>query len=275
MNELPEIARWLLLPPHSLFLLLALGFLLSGLFPRLGRALGGLAAILLYLLSTPVVANLMVDPLERFHPPLTSSKGTGAKAIVVLAAGRLANAPEYGNRDIPDYIALARLRYAAKLQRETGLPILVSGGGGDGRREPYAAGMARALREEFGVPVQWLENESSTTAENARFSARILKQYRVGRMLLVTDAMHMRRAMMAFRFTELEVVAAPTMFLGFEYADFRPAHFLPSVEGLRRSYYALYQWLGIAWYELHYQMAASDRTPGVTNTRVALANASI
>jgi uncharacterized SAM-binding protein YcdF (DUF218 family) len=257
MNEFAEIARWLILPPHSLFLLLALGFLLSGWLPRVSRALGAVAVLLLYLLSTPVVANLMVDPLERFHPPLATARGTGAGAIVVLAAGRVANAPEYGDRDIPDYIALARLRYAAKLYRETGLPVLVSGGGGQ-RREPYAVGMARALREEFGIPVQWLEDKSSTTAENARFSASILKQHRIGRVLLVTDAMHMQRAVLSFRQTELEVVPAPTVFFGFEYTDVSPMHFLPSAEGLRRSYYALYQWLGIAWYELHYQMAALD-----------------
>jgi uncharacterized SAM-binding protein YcdF (DUF218 family) len=266
MSEFPDIAtigRWLLLPPHSLFLLLAVGGLLLGWWPRVGQALCGLAVILLFMFSTPLVANLLVDPLERFNAPLSSAKGTGARAIVVLAAGRLANAPEYGDRDIPDYIALARLRYAAKLHRETGLPVLVSGGGGS-RREPYAIGMARALRNEFGIPVQWLEKESATTAENAQFSAKILKQYDVRRILLVTDAMHMRRALMAFRQTGLEVVAAPTVFLGFEFTDVRPAHFLPSAEGLRRSYYALYQWLGIAWYGVQYATTQLSlaRNPG-------------
>jgi uncharacterized SAM-binding protein YcdF (DUF218 family) len=118
--------------------------------------------------------------------------------------------------------------------------------------------MARALRDEFGIPVGWIEGESSNTAENAKFSARILKQYGVHRILLVTDAMHMRRSVMAFTQTGLEVVAAPTIFFSFDSTGLHPVHFFPSAEGLRRSYYALYQWMGIAWYGLHYQMPVLD-----------------
>jgi uncharacterized SAM-binding protein YcdF (DUF218 family) len=260
MSEFPDlsaIARGLILPPQSLFLLFVLGLLLRRWWPGLGRKLGATAVILLYLLSTPAVANLFVEPLEGFAAPLQSASGTGAQAIVVLAAGRFTSAPEYGNKDIPDYIALGRLRYAVKLHRETALPVLVSGGGG-GRRESYAVGMARALRGEFGIPVGWIEGESSNTAENAKFSARILKQYGVHRILLVTDAMHMRRSVMAFTQTGLEVVAAPTIFFSFSDADLHPVHFFPSPEGLRLSYYALYQWIGIAWYGLHYQMPVLD-----------------
>jgi uncharacterized SAM-binding protein YcdF (DUF218 family) len=264
MSDFPNLTafiRGLLLPPQSLFLVLAIGLLLRPWWPRLGSKLGAAAIILLFLLCTPAVANLFVEPLERFAAPLESTTGTGAQAIVVLAAGRLANAPEYGGKDIPDYIALGRLRYAARLHRETELPVLVSGGDG-GRRESYAVGMARSLRYEFGIPVRWIEGESSNTAENAQFAARILKQYGVRRILLVTDAMHMRRSMMAFAQTGLEVVAAPTIFLSFSTDDLHPFHFLPSPEGLRRSYYALYQWLGIAWYRLHYQMPLSTGSRG-------------
>jgi uncharacterized SAM-binding protein YcdF (DUF218 family) len=98
-----------------------------------------------------------------------------AEAFVVLAAGRLANAPEYEGRDVPDSLTLARLRYAAKLHRETGLPVLVTGGGGR-EWESYAALMSRTLRNEFRILVRWIERQSSNTAENAEYSARILQQ---------------------------------------------------------------------------------------------------
>jgi uncharacterized SAM-binding protein YcdF (DUF218 family) len=257
MNELSDliaIARGLILPPQSLFVLLLLGLLLRRRWPRLGHKIVAASVILLYLLSTPAVANLFVEPLERFAPPLVSANDTDAQAIVVLAAGRFADAPEYGYRDIPDYIALARLRYAAKLHRDTNLPILVSGGGGSRGREPFASAMARALRDEFQVPVTWIERRSSNTAENGEFSARILERSGISRVLLVTDAMHMRRSVMAFTHAGLTVVAAPTIFLGFDLTDLQLLDFLPGTEGLRRSYYALYQWMGIAWYGLHYQM---------------------
>jgi uncharacterized SAM-binding protein YcdF (DUF218 family) len=195
-----------------------------------------------------------VHPLENLTTPLIKTRDTGAQAIVVLAAGRLAHAPEYGGEDIPDYIALARLRYAARLHRETGLPVLVSGGNRspDGQLASKAIGMAQALRDDFATPVRWLETESNTTAENAAFSAKILKENGVQRILLVTDAMHMPRSVRIFKQSGLEVIAAPTMF--FSLGLLTPSHFIPSAEGLRRSYYAIYEWIGMAWYWVRHEM---------------------
>jgi uncharacterized SAM-binding protein YcdF (DUF218 family) len=264
ISYLIGIVRGLILPPQSLFLLLALGLLLHRWSPRLGRNLGAAAVVLLFMLSTPAVANLFVEPLERFAAPLESPYGTGAQAIVVLAAGRLANAPEYDDSDIPDYIALARLRYAAKLQRQSGLPVLVSGGDGQ-RRESYAIGMARALRDEFQIPVRWIEGESYNTDENAKFSARILQKDGVSRILLVTDAMHMPRSVMAFTQIGLKVVPAPTMF--FSSADLHPSQFFPTAEGLRRSHYALYEWIGILWYWIKYRDSGSTHVDLIVQQR--------
>jgi uncharacterized SAM-binding protein YcdF (DUF218 family) len=243
-----SFARTLVLPPLSLFLLVAMGWMLHRRWPHLGRAVIILALVLSFLLCTEIGASLLVRPLENMTAPLASSHDTHAQAIVVLAAGRLEHAAEYGGKDIPDYIALGRLRYAAKLQHETGLPVLVSGGNvaDDGARESKAEAMARALREDFVTPVRWIEGTSENTAENARFSASLLRQYDVHRILLVTDAMHMPRASVAFKRTGLDVVAAPTMFFGTGSIGF--LDFLPSAEGLRRSYYAIYEWLGLIWY---------------------------
>jgi uncharacterized SAM-binding protein YcdF (DUF218 family) len=253
--QISSIVRELILPPQSLFLLVALGFVLRRWWPRFGRRLSAVAILALFLLSTAGVAHLLVKPLEDFAAPIASPYGTGAEAIVVLAAGRLSYAPEYDDTDVPDYVALARLRYAAKLHHDTGLPVLVSGGGGtfSGRRESLATGMARALRGQFGTPVAWIEGRSYNTAENAKFSAKILEKYGVRRIFLVTDAMHMRRSVMAFTENGMEVIAAPTVF--FSSNRLTPFHFLPSVEGLRRSHYALYEWIGVAWYWLHYRGA--------------------
>jgi uncharacterized SAM-binding protein YcdF (DUF218 family) len=238
------------LPPLNLIVLCFVGMLLGRRWPRTGKVLSVGALVVLLVLSTGIGSLILVSPMEHRTAPLVSTRDTGAQAIVILAAGRLSNAPEYGGEDVPSNVELARLRYAAKLYRETGLPILVTGGAPDGSKESEAAGMARSLREDFHVPVQWLEERSNTTAENAIFSARILHAAGLKRILLVTDALHMPRAHAVFDVTGLEVVPAPTVF--FSDQRLTPLDFIPSGEPLRRSHYAAHEWMGLLWYHLRH-----------------------
>jgi uncharacterized SAM-binding protein YcdF (DUF218 family) len=235
----------LLLPPLNLILLCALGLWLRRRWPRSGLTLSVAALLMLAFFSTYPGAMLFVAPLEKMNAPLAAGDMAGMQAIVVLGAGRISAAPEYGRQDIPSSIALHRLRYAARLQRETKLPILVSGGQPDGSAVSEAAIMARVLREDFAVPVQWLEEESNNTAENARFSAAILRKAGIQRILLVTDAMHMQRAKLVFRQSGLHVVAAPTIFI----SAARPTipDYFPRSQWLQHTYYATHEWLGLAW----------------------------
>lgn len=238
------LLKSLVLPPASLFLLYVIAATIKHRASRTARVLAATAVLLLFSLSTQWGSLLLVRPLEEKTSPLQHHRAHGAKAIVVLAAGRVQQAPEYDGRDIPDYIALPRLRYAAWLHRRTGLPLLVSGGipspsGG----EPLAIPMARVLRDEFNVPVTWIEQSSRNTTENAIHSASMLSRNGIGHVLLVTDAMHMHRARLAFSTTSLHVTEAPTLFLG--RVAVHPYGFIPTAEALRRSCYAIYQWLGI------------------------------
>ena len=245
MNAVP---RELIVPPANLFLLIAVGLAMWRRWPRAGRIVAGTGLAALVFLSSTAGARFLVAPLEEMTAPLQAPERAGAQAIVVLTSGRLQRAPEYGGRDIPDYIALGRMRYAAHLQRRTGLPVLVSGGLGKDGADALAVGMAAALREDFGVPVKWLEARSRDTAENAAYSAALLRADGVKRILLVTDAMHMPRSRAAFERAGLEVVSAPTIFFGQQRQP--PGAWIPSPEGMRRSSYALYELLGMAWYRL-------------------------
>ncbi len=244
------IVRTLILPPVSLLLLFAIGRLIKFWYPRTGKIIGNSSLILLLMLSTCAGAWLLVAPLENLEKPLIATTQTEAQAIVVLSAGSLASNPEYDNKAIPDYIALGRIRYAAKLYRDTGLPILVTGGSGSKRIEDdsFSQGMARAFEYEFAIPVKWHEELSTNTRENADYSAQILKKDGVTHILLVTDAMHMRRAKLVFEQAGLRVTSAPTLF--FSRDEIGIFSYLPSAEGLRRSHYAMYEWLGLVWYWL-------------------------
>ncbi|NHZ32346.1 YdcF family protein [Massilia rubra] len=245
------VVRVLLMPPMSLIVLILAGYALRRRWPRCGRAVSRLGLAALLVLSTNAGSLLLVWPLEQRTAPLADALHSGAQAIVVLAAGNVHAAPEYGGADIPDDIALLRLRYAAHLQHATNLPLLVSGGNGEPDKgiPPKAVTMARALRDDFRTPVAWTEERSADTTQNALYSAAILKAGGVRRVLLVTHAMHMPRAERAFRAAGLDVVPAPTMF--YSRSTLSPLMFVPGWSGMFRSYYATHEWIGLAWQRLH------------------------
>ncbi|WP_050465036.1 YdcF family protein [Herbaspirillum autotrophicum] len=238
-----------LLFPLNLILPCALGLLLRPRWPRTGLSLSAAALALLVIFSTNAGAWLLIQPLEQQHAALRTTDHQ-AQAIVVLSGARTANAPEYDNHDIPGAMTLIRLQYGARLHRLTQLPLLVSGGKPGGETEAEALLMARYLEQELATPVRWQEDKSNNTAENAALSAAILRQAGVTHILLVTDAIHMPRAVRVFRQTGIEVTPAPTHFLSRK--PWSLMDFLPGGEGLRRSNYALHEWLGLLWYKLRY-----------------------
>lgn len=240
----------LLLPPGGLILMFAIGVVAGRRHPLLGKWLCGGAIVLLYVLSTGAGSWLLARPLELLEPTLDASQAaTRAQAIVVLSAGRIKRSPEYGMQNVPDFVALERMTYAAHLARISRLPLLVTGGtiSADNDDEPLALGMARVLESAFGLPVRWTETRSINTAENASMSAAILKREGITRVVLVTNAMHMRRARIVFERQGLTVIAGPTFYAAAR--PFNPGELTPTVENLRRSYYALYEWLGLLRYQ--------------------------
>jgi len=238
----------LLLPPMSLVLLGMVGFWITRRHRRTGYGIVTLAVVLLVGLSTPAGSRLLVEPLERRSLPVADPKDSGAQAIVVLGGGRRYFAPEDGRQHQPSEATLVRLRHAARLHRLTKLPVLVSGGAPDGHGESEAEVMARSLKEDFGVPVRWLESTSDNTAQNALHASLVLQKEGIARILLVTDALHMPRSERSFLQAGFDVVPAPTGFLSTRPLD--AASFLPGAPALKSSHYALHEWIGLLWYQL-------------------------
>jgi uncharacterized SAM-binding protein YcdF (DUF218 family) len=248
-TALIPVFKLLVLPPGVIIVLAAAGWLAWRRRPALGKLLCGAALGLLYVLSTGVGSWLLVHPLESLEPALQAGPSP-AQAIVVLTAGRVRNSPEYGRLPIPDFTALERISYAARLYRSHQLPLLVTGGliTDNSGEEPLAFGMKRVFEEQFQIPVRWTESAARNTSQNAQFSAAMLRQAGIDHVILVTDAVHMRRARRAFERHGIAVTPGPTFYQ--ETGRFDLLRLLPSIEGLRRSHAALYEWLGLAWYAL-------------------------
>lgn len=208
--------KHLLMPPGILILLLILAWWLRRSRPRLAGLCFALGLGGFWLMSLPVMVQWGAELLER-EPPLTRDEwatlGQRADAIVVLGSGR-----EQGDlawdADQPTGVGLERQRYAARLAKASGLPVLTSGGLHYGAPPSEAQIMADSLRDDFGVTVRWQEGQSRTTWENAQLTAQVLLPEGIKRVVVVTSAAHMPRAVWSFRKAGFEVVPAPVGFLG-------------------------------------------------------------
>ncbi|PKO36703.1 MAG: hypothetical protein CVU33_16995 [Betaproteobacteria bacterium HGW-Betaproteobacteria-6] len=238
----------LLLPPGNGLALLCV----AGLYRRRRWAFGlAVAATLLSIAQClPVVAHALIATLESQSAAIApSAPPPAAGAIVVLGSGLATDAAEYGG-DTSNERMLVRARYGAALARRYALPVLVTGGQPINAERSEAEVMAGILAEEFGVAVRWREGEAMDTGENAAGSAAILKAAGIRRILLVTHAFHMPRARWRFEQAGLEVIPAPTGFFSHPDNDWQLGDFLPQPKALQISYYALHEWLGMAWITL-------------------------
>lgn len=235
-----------LLPPLDLLLVAVLGLWLWSKRPLIARLLLGTTVALLWLLSTPFFAEAMLQGLEG-QPYAVDTRKPQADAIVVLGGGTNFRAPEYGG-DTVKKETLERLRYAAKLYRETGKPILTTGGSPLGNSTSEAEQMKQVLEREFNVPVRWAEGASDNTLENARLSMQVLKQDGIRRIYLVTHAWHMPRAVQAFQAAGFQVVPAPTAYTTRYRIDLLA--FIPSASALLDSRIFLHELIGMFWYRL-------------------------
>jgi uncharacterized SAM-binding protein YcdF (DUF218 family) len=108
--------------------------------------------------------------------------------------------------------------------------------------------MARSLHDEFGITVRWVEPAAANTWENAQFSAAMLHAAGINSVYLVSQAWHIRRAVMAFARFGIATTPAP---LRFERTPrFTLDEFFPRITAMRSSYFALHEWIGCAYYAL-------------------------
>lgn len=244
----------LLLPPGIFLLLLLFAWWLRHSRPRLARLSFTVGLLGMTAMSLPVVVQWSAEGIEAFAPLDHGEWATLAQradAIVVLGSGRERNDPSWGT-DIPTGTALERMRYAARLSKASGLPILTAGGLHYGEPPSEAAIMADSLRDDFGVTVRWQEGESRTTWENATMSAAILLPQGIKRVVVVTQAWHMPRSVWSFEKAGFSVVPAPVGFLSVDNA--RPfGGWVPEAKAVWQSGQLLNEAAGLVGYRLFYR----------------------
>jgi uncharacterized SAM-binding protein YcdF (DUF218 family) len=219
------------------------------LWPRVGasRLLAKVAALMLLLFCWTPVSMLIVRAVQSPYS-WQSPTDKQADAIVVLAG---AVHDPFPPLPLPllGRSTYERCRYAAWLYHEWNpLPLLLSGGSLHSDQLWSYADVMRDFLLRHGIPESKLiiENRSRSTAENARYTAEILRQKAIRKIVLVTDAVHMGRAQKTFEKLGLTVIPAPCGFRPVYEFDWGDA--LPSWRAIMWNEDVLHEVVGLVWY---------------------------
>ena len=212
-NQFNQFITFLIAPLGTAFLVWVLAGALSlkGL-KRSARVLAVLAFVWLWCWSTPLASHWLRSQLEAHYPPLPLTQVPTAQALVVLG----------GTMEPPDAMrpwpnlgqAADRVWHASRLYAAGKAPVVLLSGGSDmTAASPQAESLGmRQFMLDLGVPAAALltEERSRNTRENAEISAKLLRERGIQKVLLVTSALHMRRAVKLFEQQGLVVYPVAT-----------------------------------------------------------------
>lgn len=207
--------------------------------------------VILMLLNSSLPAAYFVAHLWEQNYTQLDVLPEDIDAIVVLGGGAAPPGP-LKKQSTPSVSTLFRCYHAVELYRKlNGCPIVVSGG----KPDPHQPGLTEAevMRDcllTMGVDKNdvLLEQKSRDTYENAVETKKLLdEQEQVRRILLVTDAVHMSRALKCFQNSPFEITAAATNYHA-NGLRITPVTFVPSVSAASTNQAVAHELIGSLWY---------------------------
>jgi uncharacterized SAM-binding protein YcdF (DUF218 family) len=206
------------------------------------------SATCIYLLSIQPVSNMLLIPLETSYPVPSPKIIKKPSAIVVLSSGAY-------NRHTLGGDTFNRLFEGFKLYKKYHIPVIVSGG-----RAVSTFSLAKIMKNvlvAIGVDKHYVitEDKSGDTYQNAMYVLKICRKKDFRRIILVTSAYHMPRAMLlftksvksaAFKNIKIKIIPYP--------ADFKTNlhyniySYFPQLGYLLISSEALHEYIGYVYY---------------------------
>lgn len=219
---------------------------------RPGIAILSLSVVILWMSSTPALSDYLQTRLERSYLPVAVSESPVADAIVVL--GGAVGGADYPRIDADLGGASDRVLHAARLYKAGKAPAVIAVGGSIpwlGTSSPESLAMS-VLLQEWGVPEETiiLESDSVNTYQNAINTKRLMDERGLNRVLLVTSALHMPRALATFRAVGVDVIPSPTDYGVVDKEESTILDFLPDAEALFGTTRAMKEYLGFVVYRL-------------------------
>lgn len=243
-----KLFTYLVLPP-GIFIF---SFLLASFYAKRFKSLFFLLSLSFYALSTPYVAKLLLQPLEK--PFNTKVQETSVNGIIVLGGGHI---PDSSNIPLSSS-AYKRALWGLMLAKQLDKPLLFSGAGLYDYSESDAfldsmKEIEKSLHVKIFSPNSlelkgfsvYVEDKSLNTYENAKYSKEFFERRGLTnpRVYLVTSAFHMKRSIKIYEHFGFEVISAAT--------DFRTSSqeptfgWLPNMGSLSASYTAIHEYVGI------------------------------
>jgi uncharacterized SAM-binding protein YcdF (DUF218 family) len=220
--------------------------------PRLAATVLIITLVELYAFATPAMAAFLSGLLEHQYPPQALAATPNADVIVVLGG---TTEPALPPRQAPELNERAdRLLHTADLYK-AGKAKWIIATGGNWLSPSQIGSEADDMRDiliRMGVPAEAIivEGNSVDTGENASLTAPIMRQRGFTTALLVTSAVHMPRAMAAFRRVGVAVTASTTDVIDAPSGDWPVLGFLPSAQGLVHSDGAIHELIGMLYYRM-------------------------
>ena len=204
---------------------------------------------LLWGFGMPWTAARLTVWSEAAYPPVALEQTPAADVAIVLggAVGAVGDPPVENLSGASDRVLrAARLFRAGKVRQ-----VLAVGG-----NQPWLGGSvpeAEAMRDllvEWGVPREavFTETRSENTRENALFASDIVRTQGWERILLVTSAAHMGRAVGTFRAVGIHVIPSPTDYGGVELAPVDLLDFLPDSRAFEGTSAVVREVIGVWFY---------------------------
>lgn len=246
-----EELRILLYPLPLGLLAILFGAIFMSRGSRLGALFWFVGVVGLWLLATEPVSQHLRGSLENQYPAIAAQSVPTADAIVVLGGGVVpAMAPRL-NAELGH--AGDRLRMGFDLYQAERAPRLITTGDtlrADRHGQSEAAAGAEVLMG-WGVPEDDIvvRADSTSTHEDARTVRRHVDREGLGRLILVTSALHMPRSVAVFEAEGLDVIPVPA---NFESRPEQPSHWsdwLPRASNLWLSTRVWHEYLAM----LHYR----------------------
>jgi uncharacterized SAM-binding protein YcdF (DUF218 family) len=220
-------------------------------FIRAGLIVGFLSVLWLTVISFPFVPSILVRSLEDRFPPLSEisqvPKG-GTINILVLGGGR----SEYKNlssKGKPTLDSLSRLSEGIRLHSLLPGSHLVFSGMSKGQKYSHAEILKQAA---MAMSVEEKEISLLPTSENTKMEAfDFTNKFGTNNtLIIVTDAIHMPRAILLFRKAGQSPIPAPTNYTMKSQQNKYLSNWRPSAHNIVRMEYPLHEILGLIWAEI-------------------------